>query len=162
MTFDENFFVLIPTLLFIALTYKPIKKNLTQFLNGRGDKIKTELEEAAQLKAEALRLLAEQKAREKKIHEEAAQIIYHAREEVERLQNESRSQLEDTLRRREQMAFTRIATAEREAMSSVRQFASQLTLETVSRLMKEKLPQDVSQRLIEEAIDEVPSKFRLN
>jgi len=40
MHFDENFFVLVPTLLFIALTYKPVKRLLSEFLDNRGHKIK--------------------------------------------------------------------------------------------------------------------------
>jgi F-type H+-transporting ATPase subunit b len=162
MVFDENFFVLVPTLLFVALTYRPIKKHLSQFLDNRSSKIKGQLDEAAQLKADAIKLLHEQKMREKAIHEEALQLINHAREEVERLQNETKAQLEDTLRRREQMAFTRIATVEREAMNSVKQFAVQLTFETVSRLLKEKLPAGVAQRLMDDSIQEMPSKMKLN
>lgn len=53
----------------------------------------------------------------------------HAKDEIERLQNDAKVQLEDILRRREQSGFTRIATAEREAMSSVKQFTLQLTID---------------------------------
>ncbi|MDP1723572.1 MAG: hypothetical protein Q8L85_02595 [Alphaproteobacteria bacterium] len=160
--FDENFFVLIPTLIFIFFAFKPVKKHLTQFLDGRAEKIKAQIDEASSLKKQAINLLSEQKKREKEIYSEAQQILTHAKGEIERLQNDAKVQLEDTLRRREQMAFTRIATAEREAMSSVKQFALQLTIETVTKLIKEKLPVEASNRILEESIQEMPQKLQLH
>lgn len=160
--FDENFFVLIPTLIFVFFAFKPAKKHLTQFLDGRAEKIKTQIDEASLLKKQAIDLLSEQKRREKEIHQEATQILTHAKDEIERLQNEAKVQLEDILRRREQMAFTRIATAEREAMNSVKQFALQITIETVAKLIKEKLPAEESGRILQESIQELPQKLQLH
>jgi F-type H+-transporting ATPase subunit b len=160
--FDENFFVLIPTLIFIFFAFKPAKKHLTQFLDGRAEKIKAQIDEASMLKKQAIDLLSEQKKREKEIHTEAQQILAHAKNEIERLQNDAKVQLEDILRRREQMAFTRIATAEREAMNSVKQFALQLTIDTVTKLIKEKLPIETSNRILEESIREMPEKLQLH
>lgn len=160
--FDENFFVLIPTLIFIFFAFKPAKKHLLLFLDARAEKIKAQIEEASLLKKQAIELLNDQKKREKEIFKEAEQILSHAKDEIERLQNDAKIQLEDTLRRREQMAFTRIATSEREAMNSVKQFALQLTIETVSKLIKEKLPPETSHRILEESIQEMPQKLQLH
>ena len=94
MVFDENFFVLVPTLLFVLLVFKPAKKALLAFLDERATKIKSQIDEAATLKAEANAALTKAQEQERNIQDQTRLILEQAKAEIINLQNEAKSQLE--------------------------------------------------------------------
>lgn len=158
--FDPNFFVLISTLLFIALVFKPAKKGLNNFLDDRATKIKTQIDEAAKLKAEANDALTRAQEKERSIEQQTKLILEQAKAEIMNLQNEAKTHLEETLRRKEQAAFTRIASIEREATQLVQNMVADVTLAAVRKVLKDHLPQEVAHKLVAGAIDSLPQDLQ--
>lgn len=160
MVFDENFFVLVPTILFILLAFRPAKKHLGIFLDERSAKIAAQINEAAQLKADAQAALLKAQKQQREMDAQTKLIVEQAKSEIETLQREAKENLEETLRRKEQAAFARIASMEREAVKQVQNMVSEVTFKVVKKVLESHLPAQVSQQLITGAIQHLPQELK--
>ena len=64
-----------------------------------------------------------------------------------------------TLARRQQMAVDRIAQAEAAAVKEVREFAIDVAIATAGKVLEAQLAGEAGERLIDEAIEELPKKL---
>lgn len=160
MVFDENFFVLVPTLLFVILIFKPAKKALLTFLDERASKIRDQLDEASKLKAEANAALTKAQEQERDMQNQTKLILEQAKAEIINLQNEAKANLDETLRRKEQATFTRIASLEREATTQVQDMVAEVTLKAVHKVLKDHLPAEISEQLVANAIETLPQDLK--
>ena len=156
---DEHFFILIAFVLFIALTYRPLSRAIISGLDKRSQKIKNQLDEAENLRAQAERMLEETQKQQKRSLIEAEEIVAAAKTEADRLKDEAKKSLELALNRREQMAFTRIAYAEKEAMSAVKNFAIDVSIKAVEGLLESKLNAQTYDDLLSESFKDIPQKY---
>ena len=135
MLFEAEFWVVVALVIFFGvLIYFGVHNVLASTLDKRSARIRSELEEAARLKEEAKALLAEYKQKTANAEKEAAAIIESAKEDAERLAAEAHAKLEDFVGRRTQMAETKIAQAEAQAIADVRSVAERVRA-VVARLV---------------------------
>src|SRR5579863_1424037 len=98
---------------FLAWKAAPI---ITRMLDSRAAKIKADLDEAARLRDEAQRTLAEFQRRQRDALKEAEQIVAQAKVEAERTAQRAERDLALSLERRQQQAVEKIALAEAKAV----------------------------------------------
>ena len=156
---DPTFWTLVAFVIFIGLTFKPISRLAASSLDARSDKIRAEIEEGENLLEEAQELLSNYERKQRESAKEAEAILVHAREETERMKEQSAKNLESALSRREKLAEERIALAEANAVDEVRAIAAEIALDATQRLLAENLSAQKSDALIEAAIKEIPAKL---
>jgi len=149
---NPAFWVAIAFVIFVALTYKPLFKALAGGLDKRADLIRQELEEAAQLREEAQKTLAEYRKLQSEAAREAEELIEHTVKETARIRDQAERDLEAALKRREQAAVEKIAQAEAKAMADVRSRAVDIAIAATGKLLEEKLDAARADAIIDRSI----------
>lgn len=156
---DPTFWAAVGFLLFVVLAGKPIVKAMTTGLDSRADKIKATIGEAATLREEAQQVLAEYQRKQRDALKETEQVVAHATEESKRLAEKAAADLEEAVKRREQMAVEKIAQAEAEALRQVRETSIDLAIAASRALIAKEVTKARGAKLIDEAIDELADKL---
>lgn len=160
MLHDPTFWTAVGfVLLFALLIWKRIDRAITSGLDSRAERIRATLDEAAKLREEAQRLLAEYQRKQRDTVKETEEIVAHARTEAARIAEKAKADLETALQRREQMAMDKIAQAEADALRQVRGMSVDLAIAAARTLIAEKLDDEGREKLIDDAISELPDKL---
>lgn len=151
-----EFWVAIAFVIAMAGVIWKASPTVTGALDSRSAKIKTELDEARQLREDAQRMLGEYQRKQRDALKEAEQIVALARSEAERAAAEAASELEAALKRRQAMALEKIALAESKATAEVRNTAVDVAISAVRQMLAEQLDRQRKAKLIDDAIAELP------
>ena len=155
-----EFWVLIATLIFLAIAWKVGGfGQLTKALDNRAVRIRAELDEAKQLRADAERLLADYKAKQHEAEAEAEAMVASAKVEAERLRVESIAKVKDFVARRTRMAEQKIAQAEAQAIADVRSAAADAAVTAASTVLAAEMAGAKAIDVMKSAIGEVTSKL---
>lgn len=157
---EPEVWLLVAFAIFVGFMAKPVWVKITGGLDERSARIQAELEEARQLREEAQAALANYQRKQRDAAKEAEEILRHAEEEAKRLTAEAEKTLEETLKRREALARERIAQAEARAIEEVKDEAVEVALAATRALITERLDPAKAERLIDEAVDELPEKLK--
>jgi len=155
-----EFWVAIAFLIFVALVAKKVGGMVVAGLDARAARIKADLEEAAKLRDEAQALLADYQRRQRQAETEAKDILAAAEAEAARMRTESMAQLDAALKRREAMAMDRIARAESQALTEVRNLAVDVALNATRRLITDGVDAARASALVDDAIKGLVSRIR--
>jgi len=158
--FDAETWVALAFLVFLGiLGYIGVPRLLRKSLDERGARIKAELDEARKLKDEAAALLAEYKRKREEAEAEAQEIVAGAKAEAERMAVEAKAKVEDFVARRTQMAETKIAQAEAQALADVRSAAAEAAVAAAEKILTEQAKGNLAAELIAKGIDDVRKKL---
>jgi len=156
---DATFWVALAFVLFVALIAKKGYQLITQNLDQRAGRIKTELDEAVRLREEAQALLAGYERQQRDAVKEAEEIVAHAKAEAARIAEQAESDLAASLEHRTRLAEVKISQAESQALAQARDFAVDMAVAATRRLMAENLDESRAEALIDEAIAELGDKL---
>ncbi len=156
---DASFWVAVAFVLFVALIAKRGYKFITEGLDKRAGRIKTELDEAVRLREEAQALLAGYQRKQRDAVRDAEEIVERAKREAARIAEQAEEDLAAALERRTRVAEVKISQAEAQALAEVRNQAVDMALAATRRLMAENLDQSRAEVLIDEAIAELGDKL---
>lgn len=151
-----EFWVAIAFVIFVALVWKKASAAIGTILDGRAERIRSELDEAERLHRDAQALLNGYQSRLADAQKEAEAVLAHAREEAARLRSQAGSDLEASLKRREAQAMDRIAQAEAAALAEVRNLTVDIAIGASKRVLSGGLPAAQADKLIEQSISELP------
>lgn len=157
---DPAFWTALAFVIFVVLLYRPVKKALLGALDGRIEAIRTEVEEAQRLREEAQALLASYQRKQREAAQEAEEIVKQAREEADFHRKETEAAMVDLLKRQEALAVEKIAQAEASAVQEVRDIAVDLAIAATQKILAEKVTGDLSDKLVDNAIAELPQKLQ--
>lgn len=157
---SAEFWVLIAFLVFFGLVGRTAFKVLTVALDDRADRIKTQIEDAQRLQAEAQELLASYLQKQREASQEAEAMIEDARREADRIAEQAAQDLEATLKHREQLAMERIAQAEAFALAEVRAQTVDLAIKATEQLLQTAMQGKQADTLINTAIEELPKRLQ--
>jgi F-type H+-transporting ATPase subunit b len=158
--FTPEFWVAVAFIIFLAvLGYFGTHKMILDALDQRAVRIKAELDEARRLKDEARALLAEYERKKNDAEREAEGIIAGAKAEAERLAVEAKAKSEEFLARRTKLAETKIAQAEAQAVSDVRNAAAEAAIAAAERVLSDTVKGKLAEDLINKGIAEVKAKL---
>lgn len=159
ITIDEKFFILVATVLFVALVWNPVKRLLSKGLDARSERIKNELDEAIRLKEEAQSILALYQRKQKKTLEEAEGILAHAQEEADFIRKNAEAKLEEELERRTDLALQKISRMQQNVVQEIHDSAVEITLNAARSLIAENLNRELGEDIIDNAMDEIQRKL---
>ncbi|HEV2188281.1 MAG TPA: F0F1 ATP synthase subunit B [Stellaceae bacterium] len=157
---ESEFWVLVAAVIFVIAVFRPARRALTGGLDARAARIGAELDEARRLREEAERLVAEYRAKEREAVAEAEAIVAHARQEAERIAAQGARDLEQAMKRRQQLAEERIAQAEAKALAEVRAAAIDVAIAAARDVIAEGIDQRRGAALLDTAIVALPQRLR--
>jgi F-type H+-transporting ATPase subunit b len=152
-----TFWVTVAVLVFAVLFGKRIGSPVAAMLDARADAVRTALDEAAILKAEAEAMLADAKERQAQAMADAKQILASAHAEAERMAEELAAEAQATAKRRERMALDRIAAAEKAALHEVRSIAVDVATTAAAQLLRNGFAANADEAMIDHAISGIPA-----
>lgn len=146
-------------LTFLALVGKRGWQFITGWLDGRTAEIKSKLDEASRLRAEAEALLASYTKKQKDAEREAEQILAQARTEAARMAEDAARALEVAVARRTELAKDRIARAEQKALKEVRDVAIDIAVRGAQRLIIAEMDDRQADKMVDDAIRDLDRKL---
>ncbi len=150
---DSYGWVAISFLIFVAvLLYLKVPKAIAGALDGRGARIRAELDEARRLREDAEKLLADYRAKQAQAAKDADMILGAARTEAATIVADAQRQAEASIARRTRQAEDKIAAAERSAEADLRARAALLATEAAKTLIVEKTDAATQKKLTDQAI----------
>lgn len=159
MIYDASFWAALSFVLFVALIYKPVARMLGKGLDGRSERIQTELDEALKLKEEAQAILANYQRDQRAASEEIDAIMKRAKEEAKRIADQAQEKLEHEIQRRIDMAEQKISQAEVDVINELRDNAVDITSSAARSLILENLNKDLTEDIIADAITGLDRKL---
>jgi len=142
-----------------VLVYFRVHKTIVGGLDGRGARIRAEIDEARRLKIEAEALLAESKRKLTEADREAEGLVAGARAEAERLALEAKAKLEELVSRRTKIAEAKIAQAEAQALADVRAAAAEAAASAAGTILTRTVKGKLAEDLIDKGVEELKSKL---
>ncbi len=143
-----------------ALIWAGVPGMAMKALDARGERIQAELNEALRLREEAESLLASIKHRREEAEALAVEMIANAEAEAERLAAEAKIKLEETIKRRQEMAERKIAIAEAQAAADVKAAAADLAAQLAEGVLVARLQGLKTDPLIDRAVAGIGDKLQ--
>jgi F-type H+-transporting ATPase subunit b len=153
---DAEFWVAVAFVVTVLLILWKGGRPILKSLDDRAAKIRAELDAAEKLREEAQHLLADYQRRQRDAVKESEAIIAQARADAQTMITESRTRLDETLARREQLALDRIAQAEAQAQAAIRGEAAQLVVAASRDILARQLEGAPGESLVDAAIGDLP------
>lgn len=140
----------------LALILIVVWKKVPAAIGGMLDKqiaaIRTRLDEASQLRAEAEALRDEYARKIASVEQEAAAMVAHADQEAQATLAKAKADAEDLIRRRARMAEDKIAAAERAALDDVRARAAEAATRAAGAIIAQKHDATADKALVDQTI----------
>jgi len=143
---------------FLVLLWKRVPSAIGKALDRKIATIRQQLDEAAQLRAEAEAIRAEYQAKAAQADAEAATMIERARTEAEGIVRQAQSDAAALVERRTRMAEDKIAAAERAAVDEVRARAASAATQAAESLIRERLDDNADKAMVDTTIGELGRK----
>lgn len=144
---------------FVALVAKRAYQFIAGFLDQRSAAIKANLDEAVRLREEAQSLLASYERKHRQAESEALDIIARAKSEAESMAKDAAQAIEDSVKRRSELAMDRIAQAEAKALKEVRETAIDVAIRGAERLIAQELDEAKADKMVDDAIKDLGKKL---
>ncbi|MCE2575700.1 F0F1 ATP synthase subunit B [Komagataeibacter sp. FNDCR2] len=159
MFHDPRFWSAVAFVLFFVLFGRSLWKPLVSALDGRAERIRAELDEAARLRREAEQMLEDATRDREAALAEAKELVEHSLREAAIIADQARRNAEEIATRREQMAKDRIASAERSALREVREMAIEIAIQATQETLAASLAADVDGKIIDKSIGDLPTSL---
>ena len=155
MTITPEISVAIAFAIFVILVLWKGTRKITEGLDKRAERIRSQLDETQNLREEAQAALASYQRQQRDALAEAEQIIAQAEAEAERLKEQAEGLMAATIKRREEQAVQRIAQAEASAVQDDRDQDVELANGDATKFIAEKMDKSVQGSLIEASTNDV-------
>lgn len=158
--FNTNYVVLIGFILFLALLfYFNVPAMILKMLDDRAETIRSELDEARNLRDEAQAVLAAYERKSREVAEQSQRIIDHAREEARLAANAAKEDLKQSIARRLKAAEEQITSAEEKATRELRNRAVDVAIAAAAKILADSTTATEANKRIDAAIAEVESRL---
>ena len=157
--FNTNYVVLIGFILFLALLfYFNVPAMILKMLDDRAETIRSELDEARNLRDEAQAVLAAYERKSREVAEQSQRIIDHAREEARLAADAAKEDLKQSIARRLKAAEEQITSAEEKATRELRNRAVDVAIAAAAKILADSTTATEANKRIDAAIAEVESR----
>lgn len=142
-------------LVFAILLWKRVPALIGRALDQKIASIRGQLDEAAQLRAEAEALRGEYEAKAAAADAERQTMLERARHEAEGIVEQARADTAALIERRRRMAEDKIAAAERHAIEEVRARAAAAAAAAAAKLISEEMGPDADRNMVDRTIEDL-------
>ena len=155
MHLDEGAWVALGFAIFVILVWKKAGAALRDMLDARSDKIRTELEEAENLRKEAKAQLDSFKGLKKEAEEEAKNIIANAKLAAKRIRENAAAKAEENIARREAQAAEKIKASEAAMVGEIKAKTAHLAAQAARQIITDKLDEKTALQLIDKSVEQI-------
>ena len=152
---DPQFWVFIAFVIFVAITFKPIKKIFTSSLDNKIKIIKNNIDQAEKIKNEAQNTLSQIKKRQNDVKLEIEEIQNKAKEKLAKIEKIFSQKLSEQIKKRNELAKIKIEQIVRDTNLQIQNYIVQNAIKTTVLLLEKKLDQNEKQKLINDSISEL-------
>jgi len=159
---EAEFWVGVGLLIFLAIVIFVAKapKALAANLDARADKIQSDLNEAARIRAEAEEMLADIHRRREDAERQATEMLEAAKADAQRLAADAKIKLEEQVKRRADLAERKIATAEAQAAADVKAAAAEMAAGAAEAVLAARLAAGAPDPLVDTAIGQLAGRLQ--
>lgn len=150
---SAEFWVGIAFILVVLALAKPVGSLVKSMLNKRIDGITKRIHDAANLRDDAQKLLAEYEKKFLRADDEAKTILTKSQKEIDYIRKENLSKLEAEMKMKEKEAEDRIVAAKEKAAKEISDLTSELTIKAVKKAIAENLDDKTKDKLINDSIN---------
>ena len=157
---NTDFIVLLAFILFVlVLFYYKVPSVLGGMLDKRAEGIKSELDQARELREEAQSILASYERKQKEVQEQADRIVEGARKDAQAAAEQAKEDLQVSVARRMAAAEEQITSAQAAAEREVRDKAIGVAIAAERQVIAAQMTAAGANKLIDGAIAEVDAKL---
>lgn len=149
---SAEFWVGVAFVLVVLLLAGPIGRLVHSMLNKRIDNITKRIHDAAELRDEAQKLLADYEKKFLNTDKEAQAILNKSQKEIEYFKKENLAKLEEEMKIKEKEAEDRITASKEKAAREISDLTSELTIKTVKAAIVKNLDAKTQNKLIDDSI----------
>lgn len=149
---SAEFWVGVAFVLVVLLLAGPVGRLVRSMLNKRIDNITKRIHDAAELRDEAQKLLADYEKKFLNADKEAQAILNKSQKEIEYLKKENLAKLEEEMKIKEKEAEDRITAYKEKAAREISDLTSELTIKTVKAAIVKNLDAKTQNKLIDDSI----------
>jgi len=131
-----------------------------RMLDDKAAAIQHELDEAHRLHAEAEALLASIKTQRDETEKQAGVMMAEAEAAATRYAAEARIKLDEQIKRRQQLAERKIASAEAAATAEVKAAAAELAANVAEQILAARLASAKEDPMVDRAVEQLAGKFQ--
>jgi len=157
--YDSNLWYVFSFVIFLGLVLKFGWPAITSLLDERISQIKTDLEEAENLRVEAQEMLAQYQRKHRDAVKEAEEIINKAKQSAKDYKKQAEAELDEIMQRREQQLTDRLKRMEQNAMNEIQAHAADLSMNAARQIVIEKLDKKTNAKLVDEAISNLETNI---
>lgn len=145
---DAKFWTAVAFVIFILITFKPIKSILIKNLDEKINRIKNDIDEAEKIEEDAKKLLVKIKVKEKNLENEINEINKVAKTKIEYMKKEMSEKLEMQITRRKNLSEIKIRHIEQELINQIKEKTSYFTIKTVKKVIENKIDNKIKDDLL--------------
>lgn len=150
---DAEFWVGAAFILVVLALAKPIGNALKNALKHRAEDIAKRLQDAATLKEDAQKLLAEYERKFRGVEKEANDILLKSEREIENIKRDILAKLEVEMNSKENEVKARLRATENNANQEIINKTADLTLSAVRKILNDRLDDEAKSQLIDSSIN---------
>jgi len=134
--FDETFWVAISFVIFcLIIIYKKIPQTISNLLDGKINEIRSEIDNAKNLKRESEELLQKYKNKTEAAHAESNQIINSEKKETEIFIKESEKKFEQLIDNKKKSLEQKLDQMKIKAMKDIQNISNKIAIEAVKKII---------------------------
>jgi F-type H+-transporting ATPase subunit b len=124
---------------FLIIAYKMGRQSVVDGLDSRINEVKNEIETAERLRVESQELLAQYQRKQRDAEQEAHEIIDRAQQQAQRMAENSKAELQETMVRREEQLTSRLKRLEENAIAEIQSRAADLAVAATTEMIAQTL-----------------------
>ena len=157
---DPQFWVAVSFLLFIAAIFNPVRKMLTSNLDSQIKEIKSKIDEAENLRADALNTLNELKLKEANVEKEIVILKNNSDAKMKELKELSLKKLSEQIEKKQILANNKIDQLLRDTNNTIKLYIANISIEATTNLLKQNLTKEKKSELIDKSIKDLNSVLK--
>ena len=152
---SAEFWVAMAFILTILLLSRPIYKAVKNLIIKNIDNIRNRIDEAAQLQADAEKLLASYERKFRNVKKEADAILKKSQNEIEYIRKASISRMEQEMVQKEKDVADKLNEAKNSAIKEISEVAGNLSITATRKLIVQKLSNKDIDKMIDTSIEKL-------
>ena len=149
---DAKFWTAVAFVIFIVLTFKPVKSILIKGLDEKIKLIKNNINNAENIENDAKKLLSDLKIREKNLNKKIDEFNKSTKLKIENLEKEMSSKLEQQINRKKELNELKIKQLEQEASEEIKNKTSYLAIKIVKNYLENKLDEKSKDKIFQDSL----------
>lgn len=154
-----TFWVTVAVLIFLFIFGRKIVGFVVKILDDRSTAIRSQIDEAMRLRAEAESMLKDAEARKNEVLAQAQEIVSAASREAEQLAAALIAEASAAAKRHQQMIEEQIVAARKAAIEAIQQKAVSLAVRATEIILRQTVEADESRKIIDSSIASIPETF---